>query len=60
MTETPTRDDDEGEDEGEENQRLAVKSRESQPAPDWLTAQAKAIGTARPAKPKSAYVRRFR
>jgi hypothetical protein len=30
------------------------------PKPDWLTAQAKAIGTARPKKPKAAYVRRLR
>jgi hypothetical protein len=28
--------------------------------PDWLTAQAKAIATARPKKPRSAYVRRWR
>lgn len=27
--------------------------------PDWLTAQAKAIGTARAKKPKSAYQRRW-
>jgi hypothetical protein len=30
------------------------------PPPDWLTAQAKAIGTARPKKPRSAYQRRWR
>jgi hypothetical protein len=30
------------------------------PPPDWLTAQAKAIGTARPKKPRSAYARRWR
>jgi len=29
-------------------------------APDWLTAQAKAIATARPKKPRSAYQRRWR
>jgi hypothetical protein len=30
------------------------------PPPDWLTAQAKAIATARAKKPRSAYARRWR
>jgi hypothetical protein len=52
MTETPTRDDDEGE---EVRQPVPPP-----PPPDWLTAQAKAAGTARAKPPRSAYVQRRR